>query len=242
MESKETKLVWITMLAMSNRFGFVDSSVPGLAKMAGVKRAECEDAIAVLSSPDSFSRTKDHDGRRIKPSDGDSGGWYILNHAKYRAKMNEDERREYNRLKQQEYRASLKPVSTESANVSNGQTMSAPSAHSESESESDTDSKADAEPDRQRRGVGEPLLGEWLAAAKDMHPDWPPADAEAAWNHYEARGWKSGKSTISRWKSCINTCYTNFKNGGLNHGTHKSGTDGRNGRGFESRNDYSALG
>ena len=37
------------------------------------------------------------------------------------------------------------------------------------------------------------------------------ADAEAAWDHYEARGWKSGKSIITRWKSCINTCYANFK-------------------------------
>lgn len=101
-EPLETKVVWITMLAMSDRNGELFASVPGLAKRAGVTLSQCEAAIACLSSPDPYSRTKAHEGRRIKEIDG---GWALLNHAKYRALLSAEERKEYNRRKQAEYRS-----------------------------------------------------------------------------------------------------------------------------------------
>lgn len=101
-ESKETKVVWITMLAMKNRDQVVESSIPGLAKMAGVTIPECESALKVLSSPDEYSRSREFEGRRIEAVDG---GWRILNGEKYRQKMGADERREYKARKQAEYRA-----------------------------------------------------------------------------------------------------------------------------------------
>jgi hypothetical protein len=52
-----------------------------------------------------------------------------------------------------------------------------------------------------------PSLEEWLAEAERLHSDWPKADAESAWNHYESVGWTKGKSPIKRWQSCINTCF-----------------------------------
>lgn len=116
-EPLETKVVWITMLAMSDRNGELFASVPGLAKRAGVTLAQCEAAIACLSSPDAYSRTKAHEGRRIKEIDG---GWALLNHAKYRALLSAEERKEYNRRKQAEYRSSQKTVS----NVNECQKMS----------------------------------------------------------------------------------------------------------------------
>jgi hypothetical protein len=54
-----------------------------------------------LLSPDPDSRTEDYEGRRIEVVDG---GWRLINHAKYRAKMSEAERLEYKRRKQAEYR------------------------------------------------------------------------------------------------------------------------------------------
>jgi hypothetical protein len=101
-ESKETKIVWITMLAKANRDGIVEASLPGLADASRVSIDECVAALECLSSPDKYSRTKEFEGRRIESVDG---GWRILNHAKYRAKMNADERREYFRLKKQEQRS-----------------------------------------------------------------------------------------------------------------------------------------
>lgn len=100
-EPNETRIVWITMLAMANKSGVVEASVPGLADMARVGIDACLGALAALEAPDVYSRTKEFEGRRIEPCDG---GWYILNHSKYRAKMGADERREYLRLKQQEAR------------------------------------------------------------------------------------------------------------------------------------------
>ena len=98
---KETKLLWITMLAMADKDGVAAASVPGLAHFAGLSMAETEAGLAELSAPDEHSRTKDHEGRRIEAVDG---GWKIINHAKYRERMGVDERRQYKAQKQREYR------------------------------------------------------------------------------------------------------------------------------------------
>ena len=79
-EPAGTRLVWITMLAKCNRHGEVFGSVPGLARLANVTMDECLSAIETLLSPDRWSRTPDHEGRRIE---GIDGGWRILNHAKF---------------------------------------------------------------------------------------------------------------------------------------------------------------
>ncbi len=131
-EPPQTKILWITMLAMSDRNGEVHASVPGLAKRAGITLPECERGIACLMAPDAYSRTKDHEGRRVGVIDG---GWALLNHAKYRALLSAEERREYNRKKQAEHRAKSKP----SANVNDSQSLSAMSAHTEAESEAEAD-------------------------------------------------------------------------------------------------------
>src|SRR5690242_14657962 len=97
----DTRIVWITLLAMADRRGIVEASVPGLADFARVPIPQCEKALAMLMSPDEHSRSKDQDGRRIEPVDG---GWRLINHAKYRSKLNEDERREYQRVWQSNHR------------------------------------------------------------------------------------------------------------------------------------------
>lgn len=106
-ESLPTKIVWITLLAMTDKDGRVWASVPGLANRAGVSIAECEEALNRFRSPDVYSRTKDHEGRRITEIDG---GWMLLNHGKYKAMMSAEERREYKRMKQAEYRRKKKAV------------------------------------------------------------------------------------------------------------------------------------
>ena len=100
-ESKETKIVWITILAKCDKFGIVESSLPGLADCAKVTREECVEALRILMAPDLDSRTKDNEGRRITEVDG---GWRILNHAKYRDKMSSEQRLEYQAAWQKEYR------------------------------------------------------------------------------------------------------------------------------------------
>jgi len=100
-EPDHVRIVWITMLAMSNADGVVEASVPGLADLARVTVEQCEDALFRLRTPDPYSRTKDNEGRRIADVDG---GFLILNRAKYRDKCSTDDRREYQRAYRAEYR------------------------------------------------------------------------------------------------------------------------------------------
>lgn len=93
-EPYATRIVWVTMLAMVDAQGKVYGAVPGLARRANVTLAEVEAALAAFLAPDPYSRTRDEDGRRIEAIDG---GWRLINHAKYSAVRNEDERRAYKR-------------------------------------------------------------------------------------------------------------------------------------------------
>lgn len=82
------------MLAMADRKGRIWASVPGLANRARVPLEDAEKALATFLAPDKYSRTPDHDGRRIEAIDG---GWQLLNHAKYRDMRDDEIRREYQR-------------------------------------------------------------------------------------------------------------------------------------------------
>ncbi len=130
----KTRIVWITLLAMANKDGVAEGSIPGIADFARVSLADCERALQVLSEPDEYSRSKEFDGRRIEAVDG---GWHLINHGKYRRKMNTDERREYLRVKQAEYRE-RKQASTSVNNVSDKYTEL---THSEAEAEAEADTK-----------------------------------------------------------------------------------------------------
>ena len=100
-EDDKTRLVWITMLALKNERHLVEASLPGLADLARVTLTECEKAVAKLEGPDKYSRKQDNRGRRIEKVEG---GWKILNGEYYRQLLSKEERREYQRLYQQEYR------------------------------------------------------------------------------------------------------------------------------------------
>lgn len=100
-EDNDTRIVWITMLAISDANGYVAASVPGLANAANVTLERCIEAIEKLSGPDKWSRTKEFDGRRITEADG---GWVLLNHAKYRAIRDAEDRREQTRAAMQRMR------------------------------------------------------------------------------------------------------------------------------------------
>lgn len=83
-EDKETKILWITMLALANRYGEVGAAEPGLANAAGLTLDETLKSLKKLESPDLYSRNQDHEGRRVAKIEG---GWQILNYAAYRRKM-----------------------------------------------------------------------------------------------------------------------------------------------------------
>jgi hypothetical protein len=111
-ESDETRILWITMLAMADRKGEIWASVGGLADMARISVAQCKKALISLSSPDADSRTKTNEGRRIQEIDG---GWVVLNYEKYRNLGRNEDRREYFAEHKRKSRA-CPPMSTLSTN------------------------------------------------------------------------------------------------------------------------------
>jgi len=130
-EDDKTRIVWITLLAMADKNGVAEGSIPGLADMARVSVEDCERALIALESPDKYSRTKEYEGRRIETLA--EGGWQILNHGKYRAKMSADERREYNKNKQAEWRARQKASNI----VNDCKSQSTLSTHADAQSDAD---------------------------------------------------------------------------------------------------------
>lgn len=86
-EPNSTRIVWITMLAMSNQDGYVGSTFKSLCLLSRTTEDECRAAINTFLSPDKDSRSPEHDGRRIEQIDG---GWRILNYEKYRNAVSDD--------------------------------------------------------------------------------------------------------------------------------------------------------
>lgn len=137
-EDNNTRLVWITMLAMANKNGYVAASTGGLAHEARVSREDCELALKVLTSPDKDSRSKEFEGRRVEVVDG---GFQLLNHPKYRAMRSEEERKEYMKSYMVEYRRT-KTVNNFVNNVSVCKPPLAAVSQSRSRSEAEADTEA----------------------------------------------------------------------------------------------------
>ena len=104
-EDDKTRIVWVTLLALvDNPKGYVPASIPGLANAARVSIEDCQKAVTRLESPDPYSRTKEHEGRRIEPVDG---GWLILNYEKHRMRGFDDPRRVADRDRQRRHREKM---------------------------------------------------------------------------------------------------------------------------------------
>lgn len=90
--SSDTRVVWITMLAMADSSGFVESTVPGLARRAVVSVEAVRKAIEIFLSPDPDSADPANDGRRIVAA---PRGWVLLNYQKHRGVRDDLTRRSY---------------------------------------------------------------------------------------------------------------------------------------------------
>ncbi len=101
MEDSDTRIVWVTMLAMADHDGYVGASIPGLASIARVPIEKVVAALEKFKAPDPYSRSKEHDGRRIEEFDR---GWVLLNYGRFRELRAEAERRERDRVRQQRKR------------------------------------------------------------------------------------------------------------------------------------------
>lgn len=95
-EPHDVRVTWITLLAVTDATGYVRMAIPALAKLVGISIERTEEILDILHSPDKYSRTKEHDGRRLETVDG---GWVILNYPKYREGLKNPDPNLYERQK-----------------------------------------------------------------------------------------------------------------------------------------------
>ncbi len=101
---------WIALLVLKDRDHVVKMSTQGLSNIAKVDPDACRAALEKFKEPDKDSTNKANEGRKIRELEG--GGWLVLNGEHYAKLLSWDERREYNRAKQAEYRARKKSTKT----------------------------------------------------------------------------------------------------------------------------------
>jgi len=105
LEDDQTLRVWVTMLALADRHGYVGASIGGLAATAHVSAEKTKEALEKFLAPDPDSRSQEHDGRRIEVADR---GWVLLNYERFRDMRDEEARREYERKRKRAQRAKAK--------------------------------------------------------------------------------------------------------------------------------------
>lgn len=151
--------------------GAIELNPPFVAAVLGTTAERVTDAIAYLCQPDPKSRSLSNMGRRLAHEGGFQ--YRVINHAKYRAIRNEEDRRAYNREAQRRHRAKQltladapehPPVKSQVVektpvipSVIDSQSLSALSAHTEAETETEVPpySQAVLKPERTSQPPGE---------------------------------------------------------------------------------------
>ena len=206
-EPNEVRIVWITLLAMADKEGIAEGSVPGIADFARIPVEATRTALERLSMPDPDSRSQEHDGRRIQAVDG---GWQLLNHAKYRAKMGADERREYNRLKQAQHRERQHQSIIVNDNVH---------CQDNTEAEAEAEAEAESKPSPPVDDFDQAAWTRWTRYRRDIRKPLKPASILAAQRKLATFGCDQSavveQSIANGWTGIFQ-----LKNGGT-HATHQ---------------------
>lgn len=157
-ESKDVKLLFMTMLFMADENSLVSASLSGLARRAGLTREECETALQVLEAPDPDDTSGVDEGRRVRRV---ARGWFITNHRSYRDFRTEAQEQGAERVRR--HRAKNKGVTSVTSNdVTPG--------NASKRTEAEADSEADPNPNQ--RVVAKDLTG--LARASASGANQPP--------------------------------------------------------------------
>ncbi len=203
MESDQTRIVWLTLLAMCDKNGEVQASIPGLANVARVPLEACEAAISLFLSPDPYSRTKTDEGRRIEEIDG---GWSVLNHEKYRDLASDSDTKRKAAQRQHRYRERLKrncvtvtrdaETVTRDAKSVTGCDKSRQFSHTDTDAEANTSfsfsGSAIVVPKKMQTPEVQQAVSHWLTHLESKDPlKVPQADSpqmQALWHKWSALG------------------------------------------------------
>lgn len=168
-----TRVVWITMLAMADKDGIVTASIDGLARRANISEDQCESAVTNLRQPDRRSKSKENQGRRLRPV---KGGWLILNYKQYREMRTESQVDAAERQKR--HRAKDKSVTCHVTSCDNG------SVTPEGEVEVEVETTTTA---RQKRRSGLPPYDQVFEESWGVYPKRDGHSKTGSWRQWLTR-------------------------------------------------------
>lgn len=196
-------LVFTNLLAHCDATGMVDKHPRAIAEEVGLTVDQVKEALITLESPDEESRSPELDGARISRIDAHrSWGWLVVNHAKYSAIRNAEDRKEQNRISQQKWR--------ERNGISKVSQRKPKSANKDKDTHQDTVQDQDKnkdEPIQPAAGAVEKVrkdratLEEMKAFAIEL--GLPESDGESRFHGLEANGWKAGSNPVKDWKASM---------------------------------------
>jgi hypothetical protein len=106
------------LVVLATKDGIVDMTADAISRRTSIPLEIITAGLEHLAKPDPYSRTPGEDGRRIVPLDDHRPwGWKLVNHAKYRALRNLEEKREADRDRIAEKRKQNKDVAIGSRSV-----------------------------------------------------------------------------------------------------------------------------
>jgi hypothetical protein len=203
-EDNTTRILWITILLCTDKDGFCQAAVPGLAAMARLTVEDTAAALAKLEGPDTYSRTQEHEGRRIEKV---AGGWIVLNHANYRDRDRIERRREYHAEYMREKRrkddgAVLTGVNKDLTGVNSTLTGVNKGLTGINSSVSISDSPSgSADPKKEQSRVFVPPSADEVSRyAADIGY---PLDGQAWCDSYAQKGWMVGRTRMKDWKAAV---------------------------------------
>lgn len=126
---------WLYILSNKDEKGYVEVNAPLLAVIIGqgTTSEQVENALFFLQQPDQKSRSKEEEGRRIV-REGEFL-YRVVNHGKYRAIKNQDDRREQNRDAKRRERSRAKDTAT--LTFADCQHLSSVSAHTDTDTDTE---------------------------------------------------------------------------------------------------------
>ncbi len=204
--SKESRLLFVSMLARADSVGFVEAALTGLSRIANLTMEETAQALRELMAPDPESKSKEADGRRVVEV---PRGWCLVNYESYRERRDEESRREYMREYMTQYRKRSVNTGKQSVNKPDSSTSprklrklcKPPLAKAEAEAEAEAEQNANA----RAREVG-------LGPPNGDIPI-PSRDADR-WSYEQTLPWaaglidagcKCGKQNWPTWKALVTT-------------------------------------
>jgi hypothetical protein len=101
-EPNDCKVLWFAILALKGPDQICRATIPALAQIASISIDDCKRYMTKFQEPDEYSRSQEHEGRRLEQVEG---GYLVLNGERYQYERSRLERKEYIRQKVSEHRA-----------------------------------------------------------------------------------------------------------------------------------------